>query len=228
ATRKGHQQYSTGIGTVEDQMSDPVSQGVGLSGTRAGDDEEWRTRCGVFLTHTMLDSSSLFAVEAFKISNGHWWPIGQRRSRYSTTILVLFANSLVTQAWALRVSAVPGATHNRIGSNRYRHRWAGAGVGPPGVTPVAVKRDARVSWFSVIGYRGFEPVSLQQRGVRANLKFRGASHRRRRNQARSKLLRQRTRRWHLDEMSFPSPASGCICRVPSITKARSLSYRRTT
>ena len=65
ATRKGHQQYSTGIGTVDDQMSDPVSQRVGLSGTRAGDDEERRTRCGAFLAHTMLDSSSLFAVEAF-------------------------------------------------------------------------------------------------------------------------------------------------------------------
>ena len=143
-------------------MSDPVSQSVGLSRTCAGDDEERRTRCGVFLTHTMLDSSSLFAVEAFKISNGHWWQIGQRRSRYSTTILVLFANGSVTHAWALKVSAVPGATHNRIGSNRYRHRSAGAGVGPPGVTPVAVKRDARVSWFSPIGDRGFESVSLQR------------------------------------------------------------------
>src|SRR5215470_14439619 len=134
-------------------MRDPVSQGVGLSGTRAGDDEERRTRCGVFFTHTMLDSSSLFAVEAFKISNGHWWQIGQRRSRYSTTILVLFANGLVTQAWPLKVSALPGATHNRIGSNRYRHRSAGANIGPPGVTPVAVKRDARVSWFSLIADR---------------------------------------------------------------------------
>ena len=101
-------------------MSDPVSQRVGLSGTRAGDDEERRTRCGAFLAHTMLDSSSLFAVEAFKIPNGHWWQIGQRRrSRYSTTILVLFANGSATQAWALKVSAVPAATHNRIGSNRY-------------------------------------------------------------------------------------------------------------
>jgi hypothetical protein len=30
ATRKGHQQYSTGISTVDDQMGDPVCQGVGL------------------------------------------------------------------------------------------------------------------------------------------------------------------------------------------------------
>jgi hypothetical protein len=131
ATRKGHQQYSMGIGTVDDQMSDPVSQGVGLSGTSAGDNEERRTRCGVVLPHTMLDSSSLFAVEAFKISNGHWWQIGQRRSRYSTTILVLFANAQSLKHVALKVSAVPGATHNHIGSNRYRHRSAGASIGPP-------------------------------------------------------------------------------------------------
>jgi hypothetical protein len=38
----------------------------------------------------MLDSSSLFVVEAFKMSNGHRWQIGQRRSCHSTTILVLF------------------------------------------------------------------------------------------------------------------------------------------
>src|ERR1700726_3943136 len=104
ATRKGHQQYPAGISTVDDQMGDAVCQGVGLSGTRAGDDEERRTRCGVFLPHPVLDSSSLFAVEAFKISNGHWWQIGQRLSRYSTMILVLFANGSVTQAWALRLA----------------------------------------------------------------------------------------------------------------------------
>ena len=40
ATRKGHQQYPAGIGTIDDQMGHPVCQGVGLSGTRAGDDEE--------------------------------------------------------------------------------------------------------------------------------------------------------------------------------------------
>ena len=33
-----------------------------------------------------------------------------------------------------------------------------------GETPVAVKRGARVSWFSFTGDRGFESVSLQ-RGV---------------------------------------------------------------
>ena len=83
--------------------------------------------------------------------------MGQRRSRNSTTFLVLFANGSVTHAWALTVSAIPGAPHSRIGSNRYRYRSAGASIGPRGVTPVAVKRDARVSWFSTIGDRGSNP-----------------------------------------------------------------------
>jgi hypothetical protein len=175
----------------------------------------------------MLDSSSLFAVEAFKIRNGHWWQIGQRRrSRYSTTILVLFATGSVTQASALKVSAVPAATHDRIGSNRYRQRSADTGVGPPGVAPVAVKRDARVSWFSLIGDRGFEPVSLQQRGACCEPRFSG-----RIPSEKPKVGIQPARSYCGRErgggMSFPSPASGCICRVPSITKARSSTYRRT-
>jgi hypothetical protein len=65
AAARRHQQYPAGIGTIDDQMGDPMCQRVGLSGTRASDDEERRTRCGVFLPHTMLDSSSLLAIEAF-------------------------------------------------------------------------------------------------------------------------------------------------------------------
>jgi transposase-like protein len=41
----------------------------------------------------------------------------------------------------------------------------------------------------------------------------------------ARRLRQRrprpSDRWHLDEMGCGSPASGCICGVPSITRARS-------
>ena len=71
-------------------MGDAMCQGVGLAGTCAGDDEERRTRRACFSPHPVLDSASLFAVEAFKIGNGHPGQIGQRRSRYSITILVLF------------------------------------------------------------------------------------------------------------------------------------------
>src|SRR5258707_15173533 len=63
AARKGHQQYPPRIGTSDDQMSDPVCQGIGLSGTRAGNDEQRHARCGTLLPHAMLDSSSLFAIK---------------------------------------------------------------------------------------------------------------------------------------------------------------------
>jgi hypothetical protein len=38
----------------------------------------------------------------------------------------------------------------------------GAGVEPPGKTPVAVKRDARVGWFSLIGTDGSNPSSSSE------------------------------------------------------------------
>jgi hypothetical protein len=41
-------------------------------------------------------------------------------------------NGSVTQAWALKVRDLTGATGNRCGSNRYRERSAGAGVRSPG------------------------------------------------------------------------------------------------
>jgi hypothetical protein len=40
AARKGHQQDTAGIGSVDDQMGDPMGHGVGLPGARAGDDQE--------------------------------------------------------------------------------------------------------------------------------------------------------------------------------------------
>src|SRR5262249_27821751 len=48
----------------------------------------------------------------------------------------------------------------------------GAALGPPGETPVAVKRDARMGRFSLIWDRGFE--FLKGRVQRTN--FRGAAH----------------------------------------------------
>jgi hypothetical protein len=119
----------------------------------------------------MLDSSSLFAVEAFKISNGHWRQIGQRRSRYSTTILVLFANAQSLKRVALKVSAVPGATHNRIGSNRYRNRSAGAGVGPPGETQEAVNVTLARVGFPSSGTGNSNPSPSSSAESVANLNF---------------------------------------------------------
>jgi hypothetical protein len=58
--------------------------------------------------------------------------------------------------------------------------------------------------FSFPRDRWFESTSLQ-RGVYCEPHFRGAFLRRTegRNPSRSKLLRQSTRRWHLDEMVVP-------------------------
>ena len=39
---EGHQQNAARIGAVDDQMRDPMRQGVGLAGSRAGDDQERR------------------------------------------------------------------------------------------------------------------------------------------------------------------------------------------
>jgi hypothetical protein len=70
--------------------------------------------------------------------------------------------------------------------------------------PLLVEGNPAVGCEIVTGDRGFESTSLQ-RGVCCEPHFRGAFHRRTegRNPARSKLLRQRTRRWQLDEMVVP-------------------------
>ena len=76
AARKGHQQDTAGIGTVDDQMGDPVGHGVGLPGTRAGDYQErgaWRS---AFHLDAMLDGSSLFPIERFEIGDSHRWQTG--------------------------------------------------------------------------------------------------------------------------------------------------------
>jgi len=56
-------------------------------------------------------------------------------------------------------------------------------------------------------------ILLPQRGVYCEPHFRGAFHRRTegRNPSRSKLLRQRTRRWHL-QPSETAPAAGWVLR----------------
>jgi len=108
AARKRHQQYPPGIGAIDDQMGDPVRQGAGLPGTGTGDDEERGARCGVLLPHAVLDSLSLFAVEAFKISSVH-------RANRSGALWPLNHNSCfvrsrpVTQAPAFTAS---GALHS--------------------------------------------------------------------------------------------------------------------
>jgi hypothetical protein len=84
----------------------------------------------------MLDSASLFTIEAFKISDGHRWQIGQVRSwSHSTMILVLFAMASVTQARPLKASNVRVAIRNRGGriaaARGWRTRMSDRREGPP-------------------------------------------------------------------------------------------------
>jgi hypothetical protein len=57
-------------------MGDPVGHGVGLPGTRAGDDQERCPRRSVVRVDGMLDGSSLLTVEGLKIGDSHQLQIG--------------------------------------------------------------------------------------------------------------------------------------------------------
>jgi len=81
AARKGHQQDPAGIGAVDDMMGDPVSHGVGLPGTRPGDDQERCAWCSVLRLNAMLDGSSLFTIEGLEIAGSHRWQIGQHKAK---------------------------------------------------------------------------------------------------------------------------------------------------
>src|SRR5215470_12814882 len=61
APRKGHEQYSARISTVNDQMGDAVGDGVRLARSSAGDDEQ-RTRGIASRDHAMLSSTPLLRV----------------------------------------------------------------------------------------------------------------------------------------------------------------------
>ena len=65
ATGKRHQQDPAGIGTLNDQMRDPMGEGVGLSGARAGNDEQGR--CGQSPGGPVLNRPPLLGIECFEV-----------------------------------------------------------------------------------------------------------------------------------------------------------------
>src|ERR1700730_12360093 len=69
--REGRQQDFAGISAIDDQVSHPVRQGIGLAGPRHGNDEKWRARRRIVLPDAMLDSPPLFRIELFEIGDGH-------------------------------------------------------------------------------------------------------------------------------------------------------------
>jgi hypothetical protein len=51
---------------VDDEVRNPVCEGVGLAGSRAGDNEKRRSNSAA-LRHAMLHGSALFGIEAFQV-----------------------------------------------------------------------------------------------------------------------------------------------------------------
>jgi hypothetical protein len=65
ASRKCHQQDAAGVGTLNNQMGNPMSEGVGFSGAGSGDYEQRRRSQPA--GGAMLDSPSLLRVEHFEV-----------------------------------------------------------------------------------------------------------------------------------------------------------------
>jgi hypothetical protein len=63
---KGKQQQALRIPAVEDQMSDPVGEHLGLAGTGAGGDQQCRRRFGI-TADAVFDGAVLFRVEAVQM-----------------------------------------------------------------------------------------------------------------------------------------------------------------
>ena len=62
AAGEGHQQNATWIDAMDNQIGDPMRQGVGLARSRPGDDEQWGDRTSGFAADTMFDGPPLFKI----------------------------------------------------------------------------------------------------------------------------------------------------------------------
>ena len=65
APRERHQQDPAGVGTLDNQMGDPMGKGVGLSGTRSCDDQQRRRRQSS--GSPVLHSTPLLGIEGFEV-----------------------------------------------------------------------------------------------------------------------------------------------------------------
>jgi hypothetical protein len=92
---KRHQQNASGVGTIYDQVGNPVSKRVRLAGTGAGNHQQGGPRPAVILQYTMLDGPALRWIKAFEISG----------SRRSVHILPRRANWTVTDSRFVRNGA---------------------------------------------------------------------------------------------------------------------------
>ena len=69
AARKRHQQDAVGIGAVDDQMGDPMRQGVGLAGAGPGDHQQ-RPATGL-VANAMLGRAPLVRIQLVEIGGEH-------------------------------------------------------------------------------------------------------------------------------------------------------------
>ena len=89
---EGHQENPSRIDAVDDQMGDPVRQGIGLAGSRPGYDQERSRRRPRVFSDTVFGGPPLIVVELFQINSGHCrGSVRARRERRLSTIPVLFA-----------------------------------------------------------------------------------------------------------------------------------------
>ena len=69
APRKRHQQNPAGVRALDDQVGDAMGEGIGLAGTRSGNDEQWCR--GQSSLGAVLDCAPLFGIEGFEV-RGCW------------------------------------------------------------------------------------------------------------------------------------------------------------
>ena len=65
AARKRHQQDPARVGALDDQMGDPMGEGVGLAGSGAGDDQQRRRRQSS--RSAVLDGAALLGIERVEV-----------------------------------------------------------------------------------------------------------------------------------------------------------------
>src|SRR4029450_10204593 len=71
SSRKGQQQDAVRINTVDDQVSDPVGEGLGLASTRASNHKQGFCIDGGAVFNAMFDSVALLPVEITEIIIRH-------------------------------------------------------------------------------------------------------------------------------------------------------------
>jgi hypothetical protein len=71
SSREGQQQDAVRINTVDDQVGDPVGEGLGLAGAGASNHKQGSGTEGGAITNAMFDGAALLPVEVTEIIISH-------------------------------------------------------------------------------------------------------------------------------------------------------------